>query len=112
MPLSTVDFDQLRAITSDDPILMREVIALFLRDAPKRIERLRSALNCSDTSDCEQVAHSLVGICGTAGATSFAAVARGFERYAAARDLRRCRLALEQLAVELENVRRDVIRLL
>ena len=87
---------------------MAEVVALLLRDAPVRIEVLRRALGRADASECEFVAHNLMGICSIAGAVSLAVLAESIQRHAAAGNLGSCQKAMAALDREVEKVRHEV----
>jgi signal transduction histidine kinase/DNA-binding response OmpR family regulator len=60
-----VDLDALRQAVDGDEMLLRDMIELFLADAPGRIEMLRHAVTACDPLSIQQQAHSLKGACGS-----------------------------------------------
>lgn len=73
----------LRRVDGDIP-LMREVLKIFLRDAPIRCEAFREAVRSGQTDNARREAHALKGAAGNAGAPAMYAAAARLE--AAARD--------------------------
>ena len=105
-PSSLTPLDEARA----DPE-MREIAAMFLDLAPKRVERVADALDASDSVACERAAHSLCGSANSFGAPLLAAVAGEIEREARSGDLdlvrvllERCRAALADLQEEFSDL--------
>ena len=56
--LLVLDLSQLRNVTLDDEVLMREVIRALVSDASQRIEELREAVERADVAACSRLAHS------------------------------------------------------
>ncbi|MCU0610402.1 MAG: response regulator, partial [Candidatus Eisenbacteria bacterium] len=75
--------------TMDDATLARELAAMFLDDAPRRISSLRDALNRSDLGAAARIAHTLRGAAGSVGAASIVATATRIEHACTAGDGRR-----------------------
>jgi HPt (histidine-containing phosphotransfer) domain-containing protein len=61
----------------NDKELLREVVALFLDDCPRRLDELRAAVLRGDRAAVEQVAHSIKGsVANFAAATAVTAAQR------------------------------------
>ena len=56
-----IDLDKLWEIAMDDPVLMAELIKLFLADAPQRLGRLRQAIDEKQQRTVVEIAHGLRG---------------------------------------------------
>jgi len=106
-----LDVSQLRNVTLDDEALMREVVDALVSDAAQHIAELRRAVERGDLQACIRVAHNAHGACGNVGAVSMAALFGSLERQAADGDLDLCRGSVEELAVELEKLRREALSL-
>jgi signal transduction histidine kinase/CheY-like chemotaxis protein/HPt (histidine-containing phosphotransfer) domain-containing protein len=75
----------LRAGTAgDDAQLVREIVALFLRDAPARLAALRQLAPDGEATELQRVAHALKGESGYVGARRLRALCERFEAAAAA----------------------------
>jgi signal transduction histidine kinase/CheY-like chemotaxis protein/HPt (histidine-containing phosphotransfer) domain-containing protein len=55
------DFDQARARTAEDEVLLREIVKIFLEESPRLMERIEQALAENDAEQLERAAHSLKG---------------------------------------------------
>ena len=73
--MQPVDLDRLTEQTRGDRKLEREVLALFIDDAPVQVERLRSA----DAADRKAIAHRLLGSARAIGADEVARLAAAVE---------------------------------
>jgi HPt (histidine-containing phosphotransfer) domain-containing protein len=84
-------FDQAGLIerAMGDEALARELAAMFLDDAPRRISALREALSRSDLGAAARIAHTLRGAAGSVGAASIVATATRIEHACTAGDGRR-----------------------
>lgn len=56
----------------DEPELFRELVGMFLRDTPPRLEALGQALESGDANELERVAHAMKSSCGNLGAVVMA----------------------------------------
>lgn len=56
----------------DEPELFRELVGMFLRDTPPRLEALRSALDTGNADELERTAHAMKSSCGNLGAMTLA----------------------------------------
>jgi HPt (histidine-containing phosphotransfer) domain-containing protein len=62
--------EQFKEFDDDDRTMTREVIALFVADAPQRAEDVLQALQASDSAALSQAAHALKGAASNVGATA------------------------------------------
>ncbi len=60
--------EQFKEFDDDDRTMTREVIALFVSDAPHRIEDIRTALAAFDSTELSRAAHALKGAASNVGA--------------------------------------------
>ena len=100
-----LDDAQLRDVTLNDETFIREMICMLVSYATERIEYLRIAVEREDANACRRIAHNLAGMCGNLGAMSMAALCSTVERDAAVGDTLKCRLSLDRLHIELEDLR-------
>ncbi len=103
--MPVLDLSQLRNVTLNDEVLMREVVDALVVDTSQQIEELRSAVTKGDPQACIRLAHSAYGACGNVGAASMAALFGSVERYARDGNLEQCRSSVDELIVELEKLR-------
>jgi HPt (histidine-containing phosphotransfer) domain-containing protein len=85
-PGAVMDFARLQEFRDydDDALTMtREVIALFMADAPQRLAAMDSAIEAGDRVALAQAAHALKGSAGNVGATAIQQAASEFEALAA-----------------------------
>lgn len=105
--LPVLDLSQLRNVTLNDEVLMREVVEALVVDTSQQIEELRRAVTMGDPQACIRLAHNAFGACGNVGAASMAALFGSVERYARDGDLDHCRASVDELLVELEKLRHE-----
>jgi len=105
--LLVLDISQLRNVTLEDEALMREVVRALLIDASERIDDLRGAIERADALECARLAHTAQGACGNVGAASMAALFWSVERNARSGNFHLCKLALENLSIELDKLRSE-----
>ena len=92
--------ENLRALGSeDDDSFLREIVALFLEDTPKRLEELHSSRLAGDTVKYARAAHSVKGSASNLGAMRVRAVAEKLEYAAKQQGL----AGLESLQADLER---------
>ncbi len=93
--------NNLRALGSeDDDSFLKEIVALFLDDTPKRFEELRTSHAAADVVKFARAAHSVKGSASNLGAIRVRAVAEKLEYAAKENGL----AGLETLIAELEAV--------
>lgn len=87
-----------------EPDLLRELLTLFLRDTPERLEALRHALAAGDLESAGRAAHSLKGSAANLGAMDLHELASQTEQRARAADAAGVQLYLEGLDAEYRRV--------
>ena len=55
------DYDQARARTAEDEVLLREIVRIFLEESPRLLEKIEQSLGEGDASALERAAHSMKG---------------------------------------------------
>jgi len=115
MPAPVLDpavLETLRQLTPPgEPDVLNEVLALFLKDVPARIERLRAAWQGGDAVAVQRAAHSLKGSAGNIGATGLLAVCKALDEHGRAGDLSNLRPLIETLDSEYQKVAAEIARL-
>ncbi len=110
-PGSSIDAEALLDDFGHNPKVLAEVIAVFLADAPKYLDRIRAAAASNDTAAIAAAAHALKGSAGLFSKGAAYDAARALEhagRSAAKVDearLHELATAMEQLCAELNNIR-------
>ena len=59
--------DQLLELADGEDTILREIIEVFLEDAPARIEQMRATLSADDAQSLHEAAHTLKGSCSNLG---------------------------------------------
>jgi HPt (histidine-containing phosphotransfer) domain-containing protein len=73
--------------TGGDDELLREIVGIFVEDAPRMIDELRAAIRAGSADAARRAAHTLKGSVAVLGARALAAAARETEGHARAGDL-------------------------
>lgn len=98
------DFEQARARTDQDEVLLREIVKIFLEEAPRLLERIEQALAQDDASGLERAAHSLKGQIRCLAAPDAQSAAENLETKARQRDLPGAVAALPELDAALSRL--------
>jgi PAS domain S-box-containing protein len=85
--------------------LMSELVAIFVQDYPRQLERLKRAVGEKDARGVARAAHSLKGSASNLAAAGVVAAARRLEVMGQAEDLAGAGQALQELEVELASLR-------
>jgi HPt (histidine-containing phosphotransfer) domain-containing protein len=99
---TVLDRDQLREVTLDDDLLMREILAALVDDTKRQMALLDTAIREQDATRCMRLAHYSKGACANVGASSAAAILKEIESKAAERNFQECGAALVKLAREVD----------
>ena len=91
-----------------EPDLLSELVTLFLRDTPERLDVLHRALDSRDFETAARAAHSLKGSAANLGATQLQALAADAETSARAGDEATVRASAAALDAEFAAVRRQL----
>jgi HPt (histidine-containing phosphotransfer) domain-containing protein len=97
--------ESLRALESDEPGIVADVVATFLRDAPAKLSRILAALDAADAKVAERSAHGLRGSAGAIGARGLASLCQVIEEKSRRGELDACREPAAALTDELARVR-------
>ncbi len=103
--LAVLDVEQLRDVTMDDEVLMRDVVAALIDDTARHISLLECAIRDRNAGETMRLAHCSKGACANVGARSSAAMLMEIERRAAEGDFDTCGQSLLTLARELDKLR-------
>jgi HPt (histidine-containing phosphotransfer) domain-containing protein len=104
-PIDPRALANLRDVLDGDPDLLKELIDLFLTDAPALLACLRDAIDRQDPVSLMQTAHSLKGSAANLGARGMAAVCASLERRGRLGSFNGADSACETLRKEFEVVR-------
>jgi len=77
--LDPAAIETLRALSPGDPEFLRELIAIYLEDTPKRLAEVEGALAKRDGQLLVRAAHTIKGSSGNFGATTLARLAQEIE---------------------------------
>jgi HPt (histidine-containing phosphotransfer) domain-containing protein len=83
--LDTARLEEFREFDDEDLTTTREVIALFLDDAPRRLEAIAAAIEAADAPALALAAHALKGAAGNVGAAALQQESAQLEALAQAR---------------------------
>jgi PAS domain S-box-containing protein len=99
-------FDQRNALEAvgNDPMLLRELIDIFLADSPKWLRDLDSALGDHRAEDARRVAHSLKNSAGYFAAQGVRGLAFDLERAAGSGDLAKAARIMGELSAEVNRL--------
>ncbi len=95
-----------------EPDLLRELLTLFLRDTPERLDVVRQAVADGNLDAAARAAHSLKGSAANLGALDLHELASQTEQRARAGDTSGVRTLLEQLDEEFGRVYQQLSELL
>ena len=71
----------------DDVDLLRDIVQIYLEDAPAMVEKIHTAVSQADSNTLQRAAHSLKGLAATLSASEVVGVAARLEHMAAIRNL-------------------------
>ena len=108
----TLDKEQLREVTLDDPELMLEILTALVEDTSQQVPLLEGAIQARDAQGCMRLAHYCKGACANVGAVSAAALLKHIETQAAALQFQECAEALAALAQQVSLLREEAADLL
>ncbi len=103
-----LDQKQLREVTLNDPVLIREILTALLEDASDKVEQIGGAIAEGNADSCRRLAHSSKGACANLGAFALAWKLNEMEDMAARGEIAACSRSLGSLAMELERLRIEV----
>lgn len=111
--LDAAVLDILRQLNQEgQPDIVREVLTLFLDDAPRRLAAIRDALERRDAAALRREAHTLKGAAAHIGAVTFERHCRQLEALGRAASLDGAPEIVRQIHTEFDRVRDEIRRLL
>ena len=103
----------LRQLTAPgEPDVLTEVLQLFLREVPARMDRLRNACAAGNIQEVYRAAHSLKGSAGNIGAQRLLDVCRQLDEMGRAGDLAKAEPLVAALGLEYDRVAAEIDRIL
>ncbi len=108
----TIDRAALLSRVGGDRKLLREVVGLFVADAPERLARARAAIAAGDARAAAEAAHVLKGAASNLSALAVAEIARRLEAIARAGELVEAPQVLSALERQVESLARELRDLL
>jgi HPt (histidine-containing phosphotransfer) domain-containing protein len=106
-----LNWDQLREITTNDPDLMREIVAMLIDDTSRQMQLLDAAIRERDAPQCMRLAHYSKGACANVGANSAAALFKRIEGGASSGDFAGCGSAFAALSQEIALLRAAAVNI-
>jgi len=103
-----LDLTQLQANCGGNPVLVREIVAVFLDDSPRLLSEIRQAIQEDNGRSLELVAHTLKGALSNFGAAVAMAAARTLEQQGRTGELAGARAACAALEQSLEQLRHEL----
>ena len=108
---AVLDREQLREVTLDDELLMREILAALIDDTKRQMLLLDAAIREQDAQRCMRLAHYSKGACANVGAQGAATILKEIENKAANRDFPQCQAALGRLAEQVDLLGSEAVAL-
>ena len=105
--------ERLRQLTPPgEPDVLHEIMAVFLAEVPRRIERLKAAWRDGNAAEVQRAAHSLKGSSGNIGADAMFDVCRRIDERARGGELGNATLidALDAEYARVDTAIRDLLR--
>ena len=111
--LNPAVLDSLRQLTPPgEPDVLNEVLGIFLREVPPRIERLRTSFAGGDIQEVQRAAHSLKGSAGNIGAETLHEAARRIDEKARTGDGSGLQPLIDTMVAEFGKVEGEIRRLM
>jgi HPt (histidine-containing phosphotransfer) domain-containing protein len=104
-PLSSViDVADALERLGDDHELLREIVQIYIEDAPAIVERIHSAVKAEDAPGVQHSAHSLKGLASSLSAHEMVGAAARLEHIGTSRNLAEASSALEEVDQRVEEL--------
>ena len=98
--------DNLRQLNQDgEPDVVREVLGLFVSDAPRRLNAMADAVTRLDAGEVQRTAHALKGASASIGAFALQRLCRELEELARGEDLSTATATLDYIVAEYARVK-------
>jgi HPt (histidine-containing phosphotransfer) domain-containing protein len=105
-----LQYEQAMVICDEDEELLREIVEVFLSDAPNHVEGIRAGLKAGDLEQVRRSAHAIKGASGNIAAESLREAAQHLERSAKGGDPKRARAAFLQCQYEFLRLKKYLSR--
>jgi HPt (histidine-containing phosphotransfer) domain-containing protein len=102
---TVLDREQLREITLNDDVLMRDILTALIDDTGRQMALLEAAIRNQNVQQCMRLAHYSKGACVNVGALAAAAALKDIERKASTGEFDECTSSLAALSQELDRLR-------
>ena len=109
-PSETIDFAALLNRVGGDELLLKRMIAIFLRDTPKRMTAIAKALSQNDVDAVSSLAHALKGSVSIFAAEALRLRSQELQERSRAGDLIAARANFSALKEEIANLLEDLRR--
>jgi HPt (histidine-containing phosphotransfer) domain-containing protein len=111
--LDTQTVDDLRRLREEysNPQFLHQLVQIFMANAPRRMEQIRSAIADRDSRVLEHAAHTLKSNCAMLGASRMAGYCQVLERQAEQGAFDEARLVLAQAEAEFPRVMEELAAL-
>ena len=96
--------DRLQEVAMGDEDFLKELIELYLNDAPTQLESLAQAVSSKDLSAVSAAAHKLKGSCGNVGADDLVSLCQKLEASGRASRLEELPELIQQASQEFQKV--------
>ncbi len=106
--IPTWDRDQAQANVGGDPSLLRELVATFLGEVPKVMQRIQDALLRGDAAELERAGHALKGELACIAAGPAGERARSVEKLGRGHDLQDAPAAVADLIQDMQSLLRSL----
>jgi len=112
--IGSPEFNYKRSVSrlGGDTVLFREIVELFLEDAPALLVQAHRSLASGDATTLERSAHSLKGLAANLDALTVVSAAQSIEHHAQQRDLSLAGACLPELAKRLQALQAALTKFL
>lgn len=99
MSLEFINPTTLKEVCGEDTAILKELIDLFLEQAPLQLNAIEKALEAASLDTLKTAAHTLKGSVSYIGAQAMLKLAQDIEQQACHKDLQACKTLLAELKV-------------
>jgi len=101
---SVMDFGDALERLGNDHELLREIVQIYVEDAPAILERIQAAVNAADAAVLQHAAHSLKGLASSLSAYEVVGAAARLEHVGASRNLAEAPQTLDEVNQRVEEL--------
>ncbi|WP_174239971.1 response regulator [Acidobacterium sp. S8] len=106
IPNNSIEVIPLLDLIDDDRVLLAELVEIFRKQYPDKLQAAQRAIDLQKPADLERVGHALNGALGNFSATDASALAAKLEEIGRSADLSAAQTVLDRLVLELGRVMR------